>query len=146
LRHAARSEVAIKVLPDSFNKDRDRLQRFEREARALAALSHPAIAGIHGVEESNGLPVLVLELVEGPTLDIRLAQGALPCAEALDVARQIAGALEAAHAKGIVHRDLKPANIKLTADDRVKLLSAERGSTAGSSWRPATRSASAQRS
>ena len=121
-------DVAIKVLPPAFTSDPDRLARFEREARMVAALNHPHIAAIHGVEESGGVRGLVLELVEGDTLAERLARSSttasrgLPLAETLDYARQIAGALEAAHEKGITHRDLKPANIKLTPDGVVKLL------------------------
>jgi tRNA A-37 threonylcarbamoyl transferase component Bud32 len=115
-------DVAIKILPESMARDPDRLARFEREAQVLAALNHPHIGGIHGVEEANGVQALVLELVEGPTLAQRLEQGALPVDEAVDVARQIADALEAAHEQGIIHRDLKPANIKLRPDGTVKVL------------------------
>ena len=111
-------DVAIKILPDAFTADPDRLARFEREARVLAALNHPNIATIHGVEESDGVRGIVMELVEGETLAERIQRGPLPIAEALNIARQIAEALEAAHEKGIVHRDLKPANIKITADWR----------------------------
>jgi len=111
-------DVAIKILPDAFAANPDRMARFTREAQVLASLNHPNIAAIYGVEDR----ALVLELVEGPTLSERIAQGALPENEALDIARQIGDALEAAHEKGIVHRDLKPANIKLTADGRVKVL------------------------
>ncbi len=111
-------EVAIKVLPDVFAKDADRMARFQREAQVLASLNHPNIAGIYGVEER----ALVMELVEGVTLAERIAKGPIPLDEALDIARQIGEALEAAHDKGIVHRDLKPANIKLTPDGRVKVL------------------------
>jgi serine/threonine protein kinase len=117
-------EVAIKILPHAFTADADRLARFEREARVLASLNHPHIAAIHGVEESDGLRALVLELVEGETLAQRIAacKTGLPVKEALDIARQIADALEAAHEKGIVHRDLKPANIKITPQGVVKVL------------------------
>jgi serine/threonine protein kinase len=115
-------EVAIKVLPRAFTADSDRLGRFEREARILAALNHPYIATIHGVEELNGVRALVLELVDGPTLAERIEDGPLPIKEAIDIMRQIADALEAAHDKGIVHRDLKPANVKLTTEGRVKVL------------------------
>jgi eukaryotic-like serine/threonine-protein kinase len=122
-------EVALKILPDAFAADPERLARFEREARVLASLNHPHIAAIYGVEEaipstSSGQAVraLVLELVEGPTLAERLRAGALPVREALEVARQIAEALEAAHEKGVVHRDLKPANVKVTPDGMVKVL------------------------
>jgi serine/threonine-protein kinase len=115
-------EVAIKVLPQTVGADPQRLARFEREAQLLAALNHPNIAAIHGVEEADGVLALVLELVDGPTLEDRLRAGSLPLDEALPIARQIAEAIEAAHESGIVHRDLKPANIKLTADGRVKVL------------------------
>ena len=106
-------DVALKVLPDSFATDADRLARFEREAQVLAALNHPHIAAIYGVEESGQTKALVLELVDGPTLADRIAQGPLAIDEARLIARQIAVALEAAHDRGIIHRDLKPANIKL---------------------------------
>ncbi|HVR30485.1 MAG TPA: serine/threonine-protein kinase, partial [Thermoanaerobaculia bacterium] len=109
-------EVAIKVLPAAFTADRERLARFEREAQTLAALSHPNIAAIHGLEESGGVRALVMELVDGEDLSARIARGALPLDEALPIARQIAEALEAAHEQGIVHRDLKPANVKVRAD------------------------------
>ena len=115
-------DVAIKVLPRAFTADPDRLARFEREARVLASLNHQNIATIHGVEEAQGIRALVMELVDGTTLAERLADGRLPMAEALAIARQIADALEAAHEKGIVHRDLKPANIKITPDGIVKVL------------------------
>ena len=120
-------EVAIKVLPSAFTADERRLASFEREARVVASLNHPNIAAIHGVEESDGIRGLVLELVEGDTLADRLSEGAYGRAgvslqEALRYARQIADALEAAHEKGITHRDLKPANIKITPDGVVKLL------------------------
>ena len=115
-------EVALKVLPASLAMDAERLQRFQREAQVLASLNHPNIAAIYGVEESGGMTALVLELVEGPTLDERIAQGAIPADEAAPMARQIAEALEYAHERGVVHRDLKPANVKLGADGRVKVL------------------------
>ena len=115
-------DVAIKVLPDAFALDTERLARFRREAQVLAALSHPHIAAIHGLEEAGGLQALVLELVEGPTLAERIAQGQVPLDEALPIAKQIADALEAAHEQGIIHRDLKPANIKITPDGVVKVL------------------------
>ena len=105
-------EVAIKVLPEAFAADPDRMARFTREAQVLASLNHPNIAVIHGVEER----ALVMELVEGPTLAERIAQGAIPWEEALPIAKQIAEALEYAHDRGIVHRDLKPANIKVTPE------------------------------
>src|SRR5262245_9647219 len=115
-------DVAIKILPESVAAHPDRIARFEREAKALAALNHPHIAQIHGIEESPGTRGLVMELVEGPTLADRLASGRLPSDEALPIARQIADALGAAHAGGIVHRDLKPANIKVRSDGTVKVL------------------------
>jgi Tol biopolymer transport system component len=115
-------EVALKVLPAAFAADADRLARFEREAQLLAQLHHPHIASIFGLEDAGGAPALVMELVEGPTLAERLQRGPLPLDEVLAIARQVAEALEAAHAKGIVHRDLKPANVKLHADGTVKVL------------------------
>jgi Tol biopolymer transport system component len=115
-------EVALKILPESFTHDRERLARFRREAHVLAALNHPHIAAIYGLEEANGRRFLVLELVDGETLADRLARGRLPVDEVLAVATQIAEALEAAHEKGITHRDLKPANIALTTDGTVKVL------------------------
>jgi eukaryotic-like serine/threonine-protein kinase len=115
-------DVALKVLPDAFAGDTERLARFTREAQTLAALNHPAIAHIHGLEESGDVRALVMELVEGEDLSQRIAAGAIPLDEALPIARQIADALEAAHAQGIVHRDLKPANIKLRRDGAVKVL------------------------
>ena len=117
-----RRQVAIKVLPESVSRDRDCVARFEREARVLAALNCPGIAAIYGTEQNNGLTGLVLELVEGPTLAEQLKGGALDIPEALDVARQIVEAMDAAHEKGIVHRDLKPANIKITPEGIVKVL------------------------
>src|SRR5215470_8753638 len=115
-------DVALKVLPESFVDDPERLARFQREAKVLAALNHPNIAHIHGLEESNGVRALVMELVEGEDLAQRLTQGAIPIDEALLIARQIAEALEAAHEQGIIHRDLKPANIKVKNDGTVKVL------------------------
>jgi serine/threonine protein kinase len=115
-------DVALKLLPDAFAFDPDRLARFRREARALAALNHPHIAAIYGLEEADGRPALVLELVEGVTLAERIAGGPLSLRETLTLASQIAEALEAAHEKGIVHRDLKPANIKVTPAGVVKVL------------------------
>ena len=114
--------VAIKVLPDECARDPERRARFEREARLLAALNHPNIAAIHGLEEFDDVCGLVLEYVPGDTIDRRLAAGLIPRKEALAICRQVAEALEAAHAKGIIHRDLKPANIKITPDDTVKVL------------------------
>ena len=115
-------DVAIKTLPDRFLHDAERLQRFEREAQILATLNHPNLATIYQLERHADTTFLILELIEGPTLADRLAAGALPLDEALDIARQMAEGLEAAHEKGIVHRDLKPANIKVTTDGRVKIL------------------------
>src|SRR6476620_8333999 len=115
-------DVAIKVLPDLFANDSERLARFQREAQVLASLNHPNIAHIHGLEDSDGVHALVMELVEGEDLAQRLGRGPIALDEALPVARQVAEALEAAHEHGIVHRDLKPANIKLRADGTVKVL------------------------
>ena len=115
-------EVAIKILPAAFAADPERLVRFEREARLLASLNHPNIATVHGFHEADGKRFLAMELVPGVDLAERLRSGALPMREALDVARQTAEALEAAHEQGVVHRDLKPANVKLTPDGRVKVL------------------------
>jgi eukaryotic-like serine/threonine-protein kinase len=115
-------EVAIKVLPESFTQDRERLARFDREAKTLASVNHPNIASIYGLENSGGKMALVLELIEGETLAERLRAGAMPVEETLEVCRQIAEALEAAHEKGIIHRDLKPGNIKITPEGRVKVL------------------------
>jgi Tol biopolymer transport system component len=115
-------DVAIKVLPESLAGDTERLARFQREAQVLAALNHPNIAAIYGLERAGGQTALVMELVDGPTLADRIARGAIPAAEALPIAKQIAEALEAAHDQGIVHRDLKPANIKLRPDGTVKVL------------------------
>jgi serine/threonine protein kinase len=115
-------DVALKVLPDSFANDSDRLARFTREAQTLASLNHPNIAAIYGLEESGGMTALVMELVEGDDLSQRIAQGAIPLDEALPIAKQIAEALEAAHEQGIIHRDLKPANIKVRSDGTVKVL------------------------
>ncbi len=115
-------EVAIKVLPAAFSENEERLARFEREARLLASLNHPNIASIYGLEEAEGVKALVLELVQGPTLAERIAEGPIPLDEAIAIARQIADALEAAHEAGIIHRDLKPANIKIKEDGAVKVL------------------------
>ena len=114
--------VAIKVLPEALAFDADRVARFEREARVLASLNHANIASLYGMEEADGRHFLLMELVEGETLAERLKRGALAVERALPIARQIAEALEAAHEKGIVHRDLKPANVKITPDDKVKVL------------------------
>jgi serine/threonine-protein kinase len=115
-------EVAIKVLPEEFAKDADRVARFQREAKLLASLNHSNIAAIHGLEESSGTNFLVLELVEGDTLADRIKAAPIPVEESLKLALQIAEALEAAHEKGVIHRDLKPANIKVTPDGKVKVL------------------------
>ncbi|MEE8390896.1 MAG: protein kinase, partial [Anaerolineae bacterium] len=115
-------EVAIKVLPEQFTQDPQRLARFEREAKLLASLNHPNIAAIYGLEETEGVRFLALELVEGKTLAERVAKGPLPVEEALEVCRQIAEGVEAAHEKGVIHRDLKPANVKVTPEGKVKIL------------------------
>jgi len=115
-------DVAIKVLLPLVASDPDRLARLGREAQILAALNHPNIAAIYGLEEGEGARALVMELVEGPTLAERIATGAIPIDEALLIAQQIAEALDAAHERGIIHRDLKPANIKITPDGVVKVL------------------------
>jgi serine/threonine protein kinase len=115
-------EVALKTLPPALLGDPDRVARFQREAEVLAALNHPHIAAIHGLEETDGVKALVMELVEGATLAERIAEGPIPVDEAVAIARQIADALEAAHERGIVHRDLKPANIKIREDGTVKVL------------------------
>ena len=122
-------DVALKVLPDLFASDPDRLARFQREAEVLASLNHPNIATIHGLEETPstssgqaGIRALVLELVEGPTLAERIAQGPIPLDETVAIASQIADALEAAHEQGVIHRDLKPANVKVKDDGTVKVL------------------------
>ena len=117
-----RRAVALKVLPAAVAGDPDRLARFQREAELLAALNHPNIAQIHGLEKSDGSTALVMELVEGATLADRISQGAIPVHDAIPIAKQIAEALDAAHEQGIIHRDLKPANIALTANDQVKVL------------------------
>ena len=117
-------DVALKVLPEAFTSDPDRLARFEREAKVLASLNHPHIGSIYGLEEAEGgkFRALVLELVEGPTLADRIAQGPIPIDEALPIAKQIAEALEAAHEQSVIHRDLKPANVKVKDDGTVKVL------------------------
>ena len=115
-------DVAIKCLPDELAQDEDRLRRFEREAKLLASLNHPNIASIYGLEEVDGKRYLILEYVEGDTLEKRLLRGALPVDEALPIAKQIAEAIEAANEKGVIHRDLKPANIKFDVDENVKIL------------------------
>ena len=115
-------DVALKILPNAFAADPDRLARFQREAQVLASLNHPNIAQIHGIEEAEGTRALVLELVEGPTLADMISRGPIPVDEALPIAKQIAEALEAAHEAGVIHRDLKPANIKVREDGTVKVL------------------------
>ena len=115
-------DVALKILPDAFTNDLERLARFRREAQVLASLNHPHIGAIYGLDEANGQQFLVLELVDGESLDKRIARGAIPVDEALGIAKQIAEALEAAHERGVIHRDLKPANIKVTSDGKVKVL------------------------
>ena len=114
--------VALKVLPDEFARDAERMARFQREAKFLASLNDPNIASVHGLEDSGTTRALVMELVEGPTLADRIKAGPIPLDEALPIAKQIAEGLEYAHERGIVHRDLKPANIKVTLDDAVKIL------------------------
>src|SRR5687768_16962325 len=115
-------DVAIKVLLPAVVNDAERLARFRREAQTLASLNHPGIAQIHGLEDSDSGPFLVMELVDGPTLADRIAAGAIPVDEAIAIARQMVDALEAAHERGIIHRDLKPANIKVCDDGTVKIL------------------------
>src|SRR5438552_3074170 len=115
-------EVAIKILPEEWARDADRISRFQREAEVLASLNHPNIAGIYDFQEAEGARFLVLELVEGETLADRIQRGPIPVNEALSIAKSICEALEAAHEKGIVHRDLKPANVKITPDGKVKVL------------------------
>src|SRR6202158_5975944 len=115
-------DVALKILPDAFASEPDRLARVTREAQTLASLNHPHIAAIYGIEESTGIRALVMELVEGEDLSQRIARGAIPLAETLPIAKQIAEALEAAHEQGIIHRDLKPANIKVRSDGTGKVL------------------------
>jgi len=115
-------DVAIKVLPEAFRQDRDRMERFTREARLLAQLNHPNIATLHGLEELDDREFLVMELVEGETLSERIARGPLDGEEASDLFVQIAEGMEAAHEKGIIHRDLKPPNIKIETEGQVKIL------------------------
>src|SRR2546426_5457302 len=115
-------DVAIKILPDEFSRDADRLSRFQREAEVLASLNHPNVAAIYDLQEANGSRYLVFVLVEGETLADRIARGPIPVEEALDIAKSICEAVEAAHEKGIIHRDLKPANVKITPDGKVKVL------------------------
>src|SRR5262249_45378866 len=115
-------DVAIKVLPDEFSRDSQRVARFQREAELVASLNHPHIATIYHTEKAAKSQLLVLELVEGETLAQRIARGPIPVDEALELAKQILEGLEAAHERGIIHRDLKPANIKITPDGEVKVL------------------------
>jgi eukaryotic-like serine/threonine-protein kinase len=115
-------DVALKVLPEAFARDADRMVRFEREAKVLASLNHPNIASLYVLEESNGARALVMELVERPTLAEQIKQGSFSVGEALPVAKQIAEGLEYAHERGIIHRDLKPSNVKLTPEGQVKVL------------------------
>src|SRR5262245_36472822 len=115
-------DVAVKVLPELFAADPERLARFQREAQVLASLNHPNIAHIHGLEDDGAIRALVMELVEGDDLAQRLTRAPIALADALPIARQIAEALEAAHEQGIIHRDLKPANIKVREDGTVKVL------------------------
>src|SRR5262249_54899391 len=115
-------DVALKLLPDHFVDDPDRVSRFLREAQTLASLNHPNIAQIYGLEESGNTRCIVMELVDGQTLAERIGRGRIPTGEALQIARRIAEALDVAHEKGIVHRDLKPANVKITPDGNVKVL------------------------
>jgi eukaryotic-like serine/threonine-protein kinase len=119
---ALKRDDALKVLPDAFASDPDRLARFRREAQVLASLNHPNIAHVYGLEQSDGVQALVMELVEGTTLADRISQGPIPVDQALFIAKQIAEALEAAHEQGIIHRDLKPANVKVRSDGTVKVL------------------------
>ena len=120
--HKLDRDVALKVLPDEFASDRDRMARFEREAKVLASLNHHHIASIHGLEEAGSMRALVMEVVEGPTLAERIEKGSIPIDEAVTIAKQIAEALEYAHERSIIHRDVKPANLKLTEEGDVKLL------------------------
>src|SRR3954451_23107114 len=115
-------DVAIKVLPDAFAGDPERIARFQREARTLASLNHPNIAIVHGLEQAGDVHALVMELVEGEDLSQRIGRGAIPLGDALPLARQLCEALAAAHELGIVHRDLKPANIRVTPNGVVKVL------------------------
>ncbi len=136
-------DVALKILPDSFANDPERLARFQQEAEVLASLNHPNIAHVHGLEQCNGIRALVMELVDGEDLAQRIARRAIPLDEALPIAKQIAEALEAAHAQGIIHRDLKPANIKVRSDGVVKVLDfglAKAMEPNGAKWRGASMS------
>ena len=115
-------KVALKFLPEAFTNDPERMARFEREAKLLASLNHTNIAGIYGLEQAEEIRFLVLEYVEGETLQARLRKGALPLDDALELCRQIAEGLEAAHEKGVIHRDLKPSNVMITTEEKVKIL------------------------
>ena len=115
-------DVALKILPESFAQDPQRMGRFQREAEVLASLNHPNIAGIHGLEQEGSTHAIAMELVEGDTLAARITKGAIPLEEALQIALQIATALEAAHEKGLIHRDLKPANVIVTPERTAKVL------------------------
>jgi serine/threonine-protein kinase len=119
---ALRRKVALKVLPEQFTQDRERLARFQREAQLLASLSDPNIAAIYGLEELEGQQILILELAEGETLDEKISRGPLTVDDASEIALQIAEGLEAAHEKGIIHRDLKPANVMVSSEGKVKIL------------------------
>ena len=114
--------VAVKMLPEIFARDADRVARFEREAKVLASLNHANIAALYGMEQADGKHFLVMELVEGETLAERIARGPIAAEEALKIAHQVAEALEAAHEKSVIHRDLKPANVKITPEGKVKVL------------------------
>src|SRR5215831_2606216 len=115
-------EVALKIVSEAFGRDAERMARFEREAHLLASLNHPNIASVFGLEDSSGMRALVMELLPGPTLAERIAEGPISLREALPIAQQIAEGLEYAHEHGIIHRDLKPANVKLTSNGAVKIL------------------------
>jgi serine/threonine protein kinase len=115
-------EIAIKILPDAFSSDPERLARFEREAKLLASLQHPNIAVVYGLHEADGVHFLAMELVGGEDLTQRIARGPLPLAESIEVAIQVSEALAAAHDSGVMHRDLKPANLRITPDGQVKVL------------------------
>ena len=115
-------DVALKILPQQFASDSQRMGRFQREAEVLASLDHPNIGQIYGIEDAGQTKALVLQLIEGPTLADQIAQGPIPVEEALKIALQMAEGLEAAHEKGVIHRDLKPANIKITPEGQVKIL------------------------
>src|SRR5436309_1359275 len=115
-------EVAVKVLPEGLASDPDRLARFEREARTVAALNHPSIVTLHSIEESGGVRFLTMELVGGESLDLLVTPGGLPVARVLDLAIPLADALVAAHQRGVIHRDLKPSNVMVTREGRLKVL------------------------